>query len=241
MPSIPHNLHSFAHYASLYLGAIKKSPNQPSQPVRARYAREFLHDVGLTFEGPSKADIDRIGPCIYVANHSSTMDAVLICAIFEGDLRILAKDILFKAPYLGRILRLEKHILVHRGRHASDRNAQIRADIRAAIDEGASVLFFPEGTRTRTGALGPFKLGAFYNAIQVGVPIVPMVITGTFDAMPKTTWRIKPGHCTLSLLDPITDENDGEPSDETRRAQALADKARNAIEHALRAHSSEDV
>ena len=232
MPTLIHNLYSFAHYAARYLRDAQKAEPGHSQPIRARYAREFLNAVGIAYTGPSLEQIQSMGPCIYVSNHTSILDAILVCACFENDLRILEKDSLFKAPYLGRILKLERHIPVARGKNASARNQAIRESIRSAIAEGASVLFFPEGTRTPTGKLGTFKLGAFYNAIQTQTPIVPVVVKGAFEAMPKQTLKIKPGRCSLELLSPIElpDESMG---DETERAKYLSQKAFDAIQKAL--------
>lgn len=226
------NIQSFVRNASGYLKEAQNAEPGHSQPIRARYARKFLDEIGIEYTGPSAEQIQANAPCIYVSNHTSTLDAVLVCAFFEGDLRILAKESLFKIPYLGRILRLEKHILVARGKNASQRNATIRNDIQSAIAEGASILFFPEGTRTKTGKLGPFKLGAFYNAIQAGVPIVPIVVKGAFEAMPKHTLNINPGHCSLQLLDPIQLPEES-ISNESKRAKWLSDKAHEAIFKAL--------
>lgn len=228
MPSLLHNVASFCKHASAYLREARKADPGHSQAIRAKHSREFLNEIGITHEGPSQEEIDAIGPCIYVVNHNSTIDAVIICAFFEGDLRILAKESLFKVPYLGTILRLEKHIMVHRGKNAGSRNAYIRDAIKDGIHEGASILFFPEGTRSKDGNIADFRLGAFYNAIQTGVPIVPALMTGTFEAMPKSSIQIKPTHCTLKLLTPIPlpPESMG---DEKTRAQWLADEARKAM------------
>lgn len=233
MPSVIHNIRSFFKNSSAYLREAKTAEVGHTQAIRARYARNFLEEVGMKCTGPSAEDIAKNGPCIYVANHTSTLDAVIIVAYFEGDLRILAKESLFKIPNLGQILRLEKHIMVHRGKNASVKNASIRESIRQAVAEGASVFIFPEGTRTRTGDLGKFRHGAFYNAIQTGVPVVPVVIKGLFEAMPKGTLKIIPGECSLELLTPIMppDESLG---DEAKRARILCDQASRAIREALK-------
>ncbi|MBR4985427.1 MAG: 1-acyl-sn-glycerol-3-phosphate acyltransferase [Proteobacteria bacterium] len=235
MPSVIRNIRSFLRNSNAYLREAKEAEPGKSQPIRARYARQFLADVGMTCTGPSPEEIAKNGPCIYVANHTSTLDAVIIVSYFEGDLRILAKESLFKIPNLGAILRLEKHIMVHRGKHASEKNASIRESIRQAISEGASVFIFPEGTRTRTGAIGKFRHGAFYNAIQTGVPVVPVVIKGLFEAMPKGTLKIIPGPCSLELLPPIAPP-DASLGDESKRARILCDQASEAIRKALENH-----
>lgn len=226
------SIHSFIRNASGYLREAKKAESGHSQVIRARYARRFFDELKITYSGPSKEEIESRGSCIYVANHTSMLDAVIICCFFEGDLRILAKESLFSVPWLGRILRLEKHIKVARGKKASARNASIRESIKTAISEGASVFFFPEGTRSTTGKLGKFRHGAFYNAIETGVPIVPVVIRGALERLPKGSIQIKPGHISMELLPsiPIPDESMG---DLTTRATYLSNKASEAISKAL--------
>lgn len=229
---IIHSLNSFIRNAARYLREAKQAESGHTQAIRARYARRFFDDLKITYSGPTKEEIAERGSCIYVANHTSMLDAIIVCCVFEGDMRILAKESLFRVPWLGRILRLEKHIKVARGRNASARNASIRESIKTAISEGASVFFFPEGTRSKTGKLGKFHNGAFFNAIETGVPIVPVVIRGAFETMPKNTLRIKPGHISLELLPsiPVPEESIGNLES---RAKYLSDKASEAIRKAL--------
>ncbi len=219
---------SFASNASKYLREAKSAEPGHSQAIRAHYARIFLDEIGITIQGPTPEEIAAIGPCIYVSNHTSNLDAVVITAFFEGDLRILAKESLFKVPWLSRILILEKHIKVARGKNASARNASIREDIQNAIHDGASVLFFPEGTRSPDGKLAQFHHGAFFNAIQTGVPIVPIVIKGTHEALPKHSVNVKPGPCSLTIL-PAIELPDESAGNEAERAKILAEQAFNAI------------
>ncbi len=232
MPSVPSNILSFLRAASHYIRESRNLESPELYAVRKRYSHALLDKLGIELVSPEKRELEANGPSIYVGNHSSNLDALLVYASFEMDIRILAKDSLFKIPYLGTILKREKHLCVHRGKNASERNANIRKLIHDALEEGASILFFPEGTRTSTGKLGTFKHGAFYNAIQNNVHIVPMVIRGTFEAMPKTTLKIKPGKCSLELLAPI-ELPDASMGDEATRVEWLAEQTRNAMNKAL--------
>ena len=218
MPTTIHNISAFLKQATACLREYKATPEgKPTQAIKQLYSRRFLQDVGIEIEGPTHDEIAALPPAIFVANHASMLDALLICAFFDTDLRILAKAGLFRAPYIGRILQREKHIRVYRGKNAHDRNRQIRDDIGAAIAEGASVFMFPEGTRTPDGAMHDFKLGAFFNAIQMQVPIIPVAI--------------RPGKCKLELLAPIAPPMN--PSDERSAAETLALDTKKAIEAAL--------
>ena len=228
MSTIAYNAYMFFKLAAKYLKEASVAKQGESQVIRAKYTRELLDAMQIEYHGPSREAIESNGPCIYVANHSSTLDALMICAFFEGDLRILAKESLFKIPRLGTILQLEKHIKVYRGKDAHNRNQAIRDNIKQAIEEGGSVFVFPEGTRTRTGELGKFKHGAFYNAIQCHVPVVPVIIRGTFESMPAGSLRIKPTKCSLDLLNPIQPPEES-MGDEATRAAWLADKTRETM------------
>ena len=224
MPTIIHNFCVFAQKAGRYLRESRKLSASESIALRKRLARECLESLGITYTPPDEAIISAQPQCIYIANHASLLDALIIVATFGENLRILAKDSLFKLPWLGAILKKEHHIMVHRSKKTSGPSA-IKEAIQNAIHDGGSIMIFPEGTRTPDGKLGPFKHGAFYNAIQNGVPIVPLVIKGTYQAMPKTTLKIKPGTCSLDILPPIQlpDESMG---DEKTRADFLCEEAR---------------
>jgi 1-acyl-sn-glycerol-3-phosphate acyltransferase len=102
------------------------------------------------------------------------------------------------------------HIFIDRG----DRHAAIRS-INAAkkkITGGTSVLFFPEGTRSRSGRLGPFKKGAFKMALDLGLPILPVTIRGTRAILPPDTLDIFPGRAELIIHSPIETGGVGDAS-----------------------------
>ncbi len=234
MPGFFRNLSAFVKRARACIRAYKNAPQDaPTQPIKQKYARLFMDDAGIEYEGPSPEEIAALPTGIFVANHASLVDALLICAFFGSDVRILAKDKLFSAPYVGSILRRENHIRVCRGKNARDRNLRIREDIRNALSQGASIFMFPEGTRTPDGTVGEFKLGAFFNAIQNNVPVIPVAISGTFGVMPKTGLSIRPGKCRLEILSPIFPPPDA-GGDSRDDARALANRAKTAIENALR-------
>jgi 1-acyl-sn-glycerol-3-phosphate acyltransferase len=86
------------------------------------------------------------------------------------------------------------------GRKESFRNMQ---KVVARIREGASVLIFPEGTRSRDGKIHPFKKGGFTLAIKAGVPIVPISIRGSWDVLSRDSLRVKPGRIEIIVDRPI--------------------------------------
>jgi 1-acyl-sn-glycerol-3-phosphate acyltransferase len=138
---------------------------------------------------------------VIVANHQSLADIVVLYQL-RLQFKWVAKESLFSIPFLGWCLGLCKHISLKR----NDRSS-IRDVYREAIQylrSGMSVLFFPEGTRSETEALNPFQNGAFKLAISEKIPILPIAISGTRDAIPKGDWVMKSKvFCDLTVLEPI--------------------------------------
>lgn len=138
---------------------------------------------------------------VIVANHQSLADIVVLYQI-KAQFKWVAKESLFRVPFLGWCLSLCKHISLKRKSHGSIRDVY-REAIRC-IRSGMSVLFFPEGTRSDTDEMNLFQSGAFKLAISEKVPILPIAICGTRDAIPKGDWVMKSiVHCSLNVLEPI--------------------------------------
>jgi 1-acyl-sn-glycerol-3-phosphate acyltransferase len=138
---------------------------------------------------------------IFMSNHQSNFDIPVLLARLRCQFRWLAKAELFRIPIFGRGMRGAGYIPIDR----SDRRAAIRSLQKAAetIRTGTSVMIFPEGTRSRDGVLRSFKKGGFVLAADAGVPIVPVVIHGTFQIMPRSGLRIRSGPVCVQVLAPI--------------------------------------
>jgi 1-acyl-sn-glycerol-3-phosphate acyltransferase len=173
---------------------------------------------------------------ILVANHLSSLDILVLGSFLRRDFRWLAKSELFKVPFSGWYLSSAGHIRVHRGEDASSRNKSIREQIHRVMKCGASVLFFPEGKRSRDGELKPFRLGAFIAAIREDKPIIPLVIRGTHELMEpgaKDLTINQDRECSVTVLAPIPASAAG-AGDEVERAKRLRDLTHAAIEARLR-------
>lgn len=155
--------------------------------------------VRVTVVGQEQFDPSR--SYIIMSNHQSNFDIPVLLAHLRCQFRWLAKAELFKIPIFGRGMRGAGYIPIDR----SDRRAAIRSLQTAAetIRNGSSVMIFPEGTRSLDGRLRSFKKGGFVLAVDAGVPIVPVVIHGTFAVMPKSGLRIRPGRVCVEVLEPI--------------------------------------
>jgi len=178
----------------------------------------------LTVTGRSHIDPRR--PYILVANHQSLLDILVVCTI-RRQFKWVAKDNLFLIPFLGWAMALAGYIRLARGRHGSIRETYVQA--RRWLDRGMSVCFFPEGTRSRTGELGAFKNGAFKLALETGLPVVPIAIQGTYDAIQRGSWIFHPSsRMRVTVLPPI-DPKPYAPDGDTR----LRDDVRAAISRTL--------
>ena len=139
--------------------------------------------------------------CIYVANHASWMDIPVVLATIPDQVRIVFKKELTKIPVWGWALKIGHYISIDRARAKDAMGSLDRAAEK--IKNGASVLLFAEGTRTRDGNLQPFKRGAFTLAARSGVPIVPLTINNSYTVLPKGSLRVRGAEVSLVLDHPI--------------------------------------
>jgi 1-acyl-sn-glycerol-3-phosphate acyltransferase len=139
-------------------------------------------------------------PYVVVSNHESFADILLISHL-PWEMKWLSKAELFRIPIMGWMMWLAGDIPVKRGFGPSALEAMERC--RRMLRQRVSVMIFPEGTRSRTAELLPFKDGAFRLAIESGVPILPLAVSGTRTALPKHDWRFGRSVGEVRVLDPI--------------------------------------
>jgi len=149
--------------------------------------------------------LERLDPhnaYLFMSNHQSQFDILALMAALDAfQLRWVAKQELRKVPVLGLCMQRTHQILVDR-----ESRAQAVATIRRVkelLNAGISVLFFPEGTRSKDGQLLPFKPGGFAVAVETGVPVVPVTVNGSRTIMPSGDWKIRAGEIEIVLSKPI--------------------------------------
>lgn len=151
--------------------------------------------------------VDRFDPSgvyVIVSNHQSLADIPVISHL-RIDTKWLAKAELFRLPALGWMLRMAGDVRVDR----ADRQSKGRAVLQCAryLHEGCSVVFFPEGTRSRDGRVLPFNDGPFQLAIRERVAVLPLVVSGSGSALPRNTWVFGPAQdIYLEVLQPVLTE-----------------------------------
>jgi len=141
--------------------------------------------------------------CVFVANHSSIYDTPILLAAIPHQLRIMAKATLGYVPFIGWHLSRSGHLLVDR----KNPGASIFKKMKRLIGEGASLMVFPEASRTTDGRMRPFKPGIFLLAIDSGLPIVPVSIVGSRIVMPKGRLTVCPATVQITLHDRVPTAN----------------------------------
>ena len=151
--------------------------------------------VHLSVEGLENVDPHQT--VIFCSNHPSAMDIPILFVSLPVQFRFLAKRVLFHVPFLGWHLRRSGHIPVDRGRPREALKGFDQAAKR--IKEGRPVVVFPEGSRSRTSEMLPFKSGTFYLAILSGVPLVPITLIGSREVLEPDSLHIRPGRVRVII------------------------------------------
>ena len=202
------------------LGSVWDSSGRFQHGCARIWARMILGTGRIRVEVRGLENFEPERTYIFCSNHLSLMDTPVVFGYLPVQFRVMAKKGLFQLPFLGWHLRRSGHLAVDRKNpkeaiHSFELAAQ-------RVRDGTSMVFFPEGTRSRNGVLHEFKHGAFLLAIKAGVPIVPMAIRGTRECLLPDTLVVRAGLATLTIGQPIPTE--GMTHRDAGRLAALAQK-----------------
>ena len=168
--------------------------------------------AGIRYRVTGREHIPKGRAAVFCSNHESNVDPPVLFQALHRRLHVLFKAELTKLPILGRVMLAGGFVPVERDRREASMASIDRAA--ASIRAGNSFLIFPEGTRSRSSELLPFKKGGFIMAIKAQAPIVPVAISGGRDAMRKGSWFVRPVLCRIRIGAPVetagltTDERD---------------------------------
>ena len=179
-------------------------------------------------------------PFVAVSNHESLADIILIGTL-PWDMKWLSKSSIFRFPFLGLMMRMAGDVSVRREDRTS-RSASLTA-MKHWLERGASVMIFPEGTRSPTDEMLPFRDGAFRLAIETGRPVQPLAVSGTRTAIRKGSLLFGTARVVVRILEPVPTEGLG-PDDveELRlRVRKKIEDARRALEETRQRPASEAV
>lgn len=170
------------------------------------WARQMFKVAGITWEVRGWEGLPediRSGrrPVIFMSNHESQLDPPLLVAAIPVPAVYIAKQEVKLVPFVGWAAMCAGVIFIDRGNR--ERAVKSLHEAALKIRGGRNVVIFPEGTRTRTGDLLPFKKGGFALAMDAGVPIMPLATVGGFQTLPPGSLRIRPGRYVVSFGDPV--------------------------------------
>jgi 1-acyl-sn-glycerol-3-phosphate acyltransferase len=187
--------------AALGVIGLSRRPERALTMARTIWAPGLLRGAGARMRVEGGEGVDWGAPALFVCNHQSMIDIPTAFVALPCPLRFIAKRELAMVPFLGWYMGATGMIFVARGE-----GEKARQSIRLAgerVRAGASVLAFPEGTRSLDGRIGPFKKGAFVVAIEAQVPVVPVAIEGAQRVLPRGGFRVRPGEIHVKIGDPI--------------------------------------
>jgi putative phosphoserine phosphatase/1-acylglycerol-3-phosphate O-acyltransferase len=156
--------------------------------------------AGLEFEIEGGQHLLRARPAIFIFNHQSLLDSLVLAHLLRRDVVAFCKQEMAANPLVGPLLRQMDTVFVDRDE--KDQSAVLQKAL-AVLASGRSLVIAPEGTRSVLGEIQPFKHGAFYLARKAGVPLVPIVLHNVKDALPKGGMLIRPTTIRVTVLPPV--------------------------------------
>jgi 1-acyl-sn-glycerol-3-phosphate acyltransferase len=184
------------------LGAYVGFPRAYYQWAGRVFSGAMLWAGGTPVSVIGLENIDRERPQVIASNHQSMYDVWALAAVIPVRNHFVAKKEVRKIPIFGRVSEAAGHVFVDRG-HRISAIESLKVAGRRIVEENSSAVVFPEGTRSLTGDLQKFKKGPFVMAIEAGVPMVPAVVDGTFEILPKRGFRLRPQPITVRFGEPV--------------------------------------
>jgi 1-acyl-sn-glycerol-3-phosphate acyltransferase len=171
--------------------------------AQRRFARWILSAAGIPVTISGTEHLSPVGPQVVVSNHASFFDILALLGYLPVNPKFIAKKELFAIPVLGLAMRAAGHVRMDRGNRTQAFSAYEEA-AEQMKEKQLTVVVYPEGTRTRTGELLPFKKGPFVFAIGSQAPVVPCFVAGAFGIQPKGSIRVRKASMHIMIGPPIS-------------------------------------
>ena len=186
--------------ASIFFGLFNPFSKTVNKIIRL-WAKGILKVSGVTVTVHGAEKLNPEQPYIFISNHQSAYDILAHVVSIPGTMRFIAKQELFRIPVFAQAMRTVGMIPIDRGNSEKARESLNKAI--KILQSGVSVIIYPEGTRSQTGEIKPFKKGGFILALKSGLPIVPTVITGSVNILKKKSFHVNRGSIHVYFLDPV--------------------------------------
>lgn len=157
---------------------------------------------GVTLDVIGERNLWDVRPAVFVFNHQSKIDPVIVSKLLHKDFVGVGKKEVASLPLADKLMEFGGAVLIDRA-DSVGAVAALKPLVNVIQEEGKSVIMAPEGTRTVSPKLAPFKKGAFHLAIQAGVPIVPIILHDAIDIAPKGSFLYRPGTVKVEVLKPV--------------------------------------
>lgn len=175
-------------------------------PLLRFFGRSSFKILGIDLSFKTELPFVDAGPCVIIVNHQSTLDVLLAASICPNRVGAIGKKELIWVPFMNLAWWSMRLFLVDRSNHEAAVRT-IKAATENTLKYNRAVMLAPEGTRSKTGELLPFKKGAFHIALQGKLPIYPVVFSGAAESMPKHTFWAYPTPITAQFLPPISTDD----------------------------------
>jgi putative phosphoserine phosphatase/1-acylglycerol-3-phosphate O-acyltransferase len=191
---------SFA--AGLPIYALTRSRRDSLNFSLSLFAETASALIGLRLQVKGEENLWAQRPAVFVFNHQSKADVVIMASLLRRDIAGVGKQEIRKMPVIGKVLEMGGVVMIDRA-NARDAIEAMAPLVQAMREDGKSVVLAPEGTRSVSPRLLPFKKGAFHLAMQAGVPMVPVVIHNAGDVAPKGDFVFRPATVVVEVLPPV--------------------------------------
>lgn len=191
-----------AFWAGLPIWALTGSRREATNFSTGLFGDFAAAMVGLELDTYGEKHLWAARPCVFVFNHQSKADVVILAKLIRKDMGGVGKQEIKKIPVLGKLMEWAGTVFIDR-KNAANAILAMAPLVDAIRKDGKSICIAPEGTRTLSPKLGPFKKGAFHLAMQAGVPIVPIVIHNAGDVAPKNEFVMRAATVRVDVLPPI--------------------------------------
>ena len=191
-----------AFWAGLPILALTRSRREATNFSTGLFGDFAAAMVGMELDVYGEKSLWLSRPCVFIFNHQSKADVLILAKLIRKDMGGIGKQEIKKIPVIGWLMEYAGTVFIDR-KNTTGAIAAMQPLVEAITKDGKSICIAPEGTRTVTPKLGPFKKGAFHLAIQAGVPIVPIVIHNAGDVAPKNEFVMRPATVRVDVLPPV--------------------------------------